>query len=189
MEMKENFIKRIIEHKGKAVNFYCDEVLLPNGRNSTREYLDHPGASCVLPFLDENRIVLVKQYRYPIGKETFEIPAGKIDKGETPIECIKRELKEETGYSAGKIDKVLSFSPTPAFSNEILHIFAAFDLKQETKNPDEDEFLSNEIADFKTAIQMIYEGQIIDAKTIIALLYFNTAEKNISKNDQSRWRA
>jgi len=175
--MEEKLVKKNLIHKGKAVDFYCDEVLLPNAHHSTREYLNHPGAASVIPFLDKNRIILVKQYRYPVQRITYEIPAGKADKGETPLECIKRELKEETGYSAKRIEEILSFYPSTAFSNELLHIFAAYELESGNVNPDEDEFLSNVIIDYDEALKMVYSGQIKDSKTVIALLYFANNKK------------
>ncbi|MCL2485882.1 MAG: NUDIX hydrolase [Endomicrobia bacterium] len=175
--MIEKLVKKNKIYQGKAVDFYCDEVSLPNGQSATREYLGHPGAAAVLPFLDKNNIVLVKQYRYPIDKITYEIPAGKLDKGETPIECIKRELEEETGLKAKRIEKLISFYPTTAFSNEILHIFAAFGLKKGKTNPDADEFISGEIIKFKEALDMVKSGEIMDSKTVIALLYFENILK------------
>ena len=175
--MKEKQLKKNRIYKGKAIDFYCDEVELPNGQNATREYLGHPGAAAVLPFLDKKRIVLVKQYRYAIDEITYEIPAGKTDKGETPLECITRELEEETGFKAKKIEKLISFYPSTAFSNELLHIFAAFGLKKGSKNPDEDEFVEKVIVNFKEALAMVRRGEIKDSKTVIALLYFENILK------------
>jgi ADP-ribose pyrophosphatase len=177
MDMTEKTVKKNLIHRGKAVDFYCDEIVLSNKHHSTREYLSHPGAASVLPFLDEKKIVLVKQYRYPIKQVTLELPAGKLEKGETPLAGIKRELKEETGFSAKKIIKLLSFYPSTAFSNELLYIFAAFDLKAGKENPDDDEIVANEILDFDEAIKMIYTGKIIDSKTIIALLFYKDKRK------------
>ncbi|MDR3048329.1 MAG: NUDIX hydrolase [Elusimicrobiota bacterium] len=175
--LEEKLIKKNLIHKGRAVDFYCDEVLLPNGHQSKREYLNHPGASSIIPFIDENKIILVKQYRYPVGKITLEIPAGKTDKGETPLECITRELKEETGYTSKRIEQIMAFYPSTAFSNELLHIFAAYELESGSNNPDEDEFVSNVIMDFDEAVKMVYSAEIKDSKTIIALLYFASIRK------------
>jgi len=175
--MIEKLIKRNKIYSGKAVDFYCDEIELPNGKKASREYLGHPGASAALAFLDKKNIVLVKQYRHPIGQITYEIPAGKMDKGETPLECVKREIEEETGFIPKRIEKLISFNPSTAFSNEILHIFAAFGLKKGEQNPDEDEFVSAEIIGFKKALEMVKTGEITDAKTVIALLYFENLLK------------
>jgi ADP-ribose pyrophosphatase len=127
--------------------------------------------------LDTKNIVLVKQYRHPIGKITYEIPAGKIDAGETPLQCAKREIEEETGYKAKKIEKLTSFYPTTAFSNEVLHIFAAFGLEKGTTNPDDDEIVDAKIVPFKEAVDMVKRGEIMDGKTVIALLYFENILK------------
>jgi ADP-ribose pyrophosphatase len=158
-----------------TVDFYCDEVELPNGKKTRREYLSQPGACGVLAFVNKQSIVLVRQFRYAVNKTTFELPAGKMDKNETPQDCAVRELKEETGYSSGKIEKMLSFHPTTAFSNETLHIFKAFELIKGNSNPDDDEFVSAEIVDFRDALKMLAGGEIVDAKTIIALLYFENS--------------
>ena len=173
----EKLIKREKIYKGKAVDFYKDEVSLPNGRTAVREYLGHPGAAAVLPFLDRRNMILVKQYRYPIGKYTYEIPAGKLDKNESPVQCVQRELEEETGYKARRIEKMLDFYPSTAFSNEILYIFAAFGLEKGNCRPDEDEFVSTVIFDFKKAVNMMKSGEIMDSKTVIALLYFDNILK------------
>lgn len=172
MSLKEKLFKKNLIHKGKAVDFYCDEIVLPNKHHSTREYLGHPGAASVLPFVDSERIVLVRQYRYPIKQITYEIPAGKMEKGESALKCIKRELKEETGFTASKIEKLLAFYPSTAFSTELLYVFAAFGLKAGKETPDEDEFVANEIVRFDEALKMIKSGKITDSKTIIALLYY-----------------
>jgi NTP pyrophosphohydrolases including oxidative damage repair enzymes len=175
--MKEQLIKKNIIYKGKAVDFYCDDIKLQNGQPAQREYLGHPGAVAVLPFLDQSNIILVKQYRYPIGKETYELPAGKLDIGESPEDCVKRELEEETGFRAKRIEKMLNFYPSTAFSNEVLHIFAAFGLIKGQSHPDEDEFVSAVIVNFKKAVNMVKSGEIMDSKTIIALLYFDNILK------------
>ncbi|MDR3113036.1 MAG: NUDIX hydrolase [Endomicrobium sp.] len=175
--MIEKLIKKNKIYSGRAVDFYRDEVELPNGEKAEREYLGHPGAAAALAFLDKKNIVLVRQFRYPIGKITYEIPAGKLDTGETPLHCIEREIEEETGFIAKRFEKLISFYPTTAFSNEVLHIFAAFGLEKGRQNPDEDEFVCAEIISFKKALKMVKSGQIMDAKTVIALLYFENILK------------
>jgi ADP-ribose pyrophosphatase len=170
-DLIEKPLNKKLIYKGKFTELLCDEVKLPNGNLATREYIKHPGAAAVLPFIDKENIILVKQYRYAIGKITYEIPAGRIDSGEAPLECITRELEEETGYKARKFELLLSFYPTSALSNEILHIFSAFDLEKGNFNPDEDEFVEKEIVKFKDALEMVKDGRIKDSKTIIAFLY------------------
>ncbi|MDR1784500.1 MAG: NUDIX hydrolase [Endomicrobium sp.] len=170
--MIEKVIKKDIIYHGIGIDFFCDEIELPNSTIVKREYISHPGAAAILPFIDKENIILVKQYRYPIGQVTYEIPAGKINEGETPLECAIRELEEETGYRAKKLEKILSFYPTVAFSNEIIYVFVAFDFEIGKQIIDEDEFVLREIVSFKEAIKMIKTGKIMDSKTIIALIYF-----------------
>jgi ADP-ribose pyrophosphatase len=171
--MKEKLFKAKRVHKGKALDFYSDTVILPNGAKAVREYIKHPGAVAVLPFVDDKHILLVKQYRYPVKEITYEIPAGKTDKGEQPLKAVKRELTEETGYSAKNIKKLITFWPTAAFSDEVLHIYVAGGLKKAGNAcPDFDEFINAEIFDFDKVFEMIKNGKIKDAKTIIALSYY-----------------
>ena len=171
MKWKEKVYKKNRIYTGKAINFCRDEIVLPNGNKAIREYIDHPGAVAVVPFINKTDIIMVKQYRYPVDKITYEIPAGKLDKKESLLKCAKRELKEETGYSTNNIKKLVSFYPSTAFSNEELIIYIAKDLVSGKQNPDEDEFIENIIIPFKQALQMIKQGKIKDAKTVIALLY------------------
>jgi len=169
----EKFYKRKVVFEGRVVNFRVDEVVLPNGKHATREYMDHPGAVAVIPFIDKDTIVLVKQYRHPVGLVTLEVPAGKLDKGEKPLASVKRELEEETGYRAGKITKLNSFWPTPAFANEVIHIYTATDLKPTKKNPDEDEFIDTVNVKFTEVLKMVKNGKIQDSKTVIAILLWH----------------
>jgi ADP-ribose pyrophosphatase len=157
-------------YRGKAVDFCVDRVRLPNGKTATREYLDHPGAVGIVPFIDPKRIVMVKQYRYPVREVTLEIPAGKLTPGENPVLCARRELKEETGYSGGWMEPLLSYWPTPAFANEILHLFIARKIKPGASSPDDDEFIDRIVISLDEALKLIYRGEIKDSKTVIALL-------------------
>jgi ADP-ribose diphosphatase len=163
---------------GKAVGFNVDTILLPNGKTATREYLTHPGAVAVLPILKNGDIVFVKQYRYPIRKVTYEIPAGKLhNKKDNFLKRAIAELKEETGYTAKKLEHLIDFWPTPAFSNELLKIYIAVDLKAGKAMPDEDEFLNVEFLPLEKAMKMIKSGKIKDSKTIIALQAYMLEKK------------
>ena len=156
--------------KGKAVGFNVDTIILPNGKTAKREYLTHPGAVAILPVLKNGDVVFVKQYRYPIRKVTYEIPAGKLNnKKDNFLKRAIAELKEETGYSAKKLNHLIDFWPTPAFSTELLKIYLATDLKAGKAMPDEDEFLKIEFIPLDKAMRMIKTGKIKDSKTIIAL--------------------
>lgn len=169
--MKEKKLTSRDIFNGILLHVKKDEVLLQNGKISAREYVLHPGAVAVVPILDDNKVVLVRQFRYPIGKDLLEIPAGKFDfKGEDPLECAKRELKEETGYVAKNYKYLGYIYTTPGFSNEVIHIYLATDLKKGDAEPDEDEIIDIEIKDFDEIVQKCINGEITDSKTIIGIL-------------------
>jgi len=171
MKLKETFIRRKKEVRGRAVGFRIDEVRLPNGKTAVREYLDHPGAVAVVAVLGK-KVIMVRQFRYPVGVETWEIPAGKLDRKENPLDCVHRELREETGYTAGRVRKLISYWPTAAFANEVIHIYIADRLKAGTADPDDDEFLTCKAWPLKKLYLEIGKGRIRDSKTLIALLAY-----------------
>jgi len=166
----ETFVSKKTVWRGRAVNFDVDTVKLPNGKLATREYISHPGAVGVVPFLDRETVVLVRQYRHPVGEVTLELPAGKIDPKESILACIKRELAEETGYTAAKFKPLIKYWPTPAFANEVLHLYVATGLKAGKVNADEDEFIETVIMPFKIAVGLVRSGKIRDSKTVVGLL-------------------
>jgi len=169
-DLIEKQFKKIRLYKGKAVSFRADEITLPNGKRASREFMRHPGAVAALPVLADGRLIFVRQYRYPVGRVTLEIPAGKLHSPkDPPLKRIRAELKEETGCTARTITPLLDFWPTPAFSNELLRIYLASGISHGLSNPDEDEFLRMEILSFKKAWAMLERGDIKDSKTIIAL--------------------
>ena len=188
MSMKIKFTEKTFKrnriYSGTSVNFSADKIVLPDGNIALREYLEHPGAVAVIPFAESGKIILVRQYRYPVRQVTFEIPAGKLGRNERPVSCVQRELEEETGFKAGKIEKLLSFWPTPAFSNELIHVYAAYDLMPANKNPDDDEFIEHIEIPFDTALSWIKSGKIRDSKTVIALLFW---EKNFRRKKGRRY--
>lgn len=156
---------------GVLLHVRKDEVELPNGHKSVREWIEHPGASAVIPILPNNRIILVRQYRYPVAKVTLEVPAGKLDKiGEDPLVCAERELSEETGYTAKKIWKLTTIATTVGFTNEMIHLYAASDLTAGKKHPDDDEFINTVKIPLADAVKLVETGEIIDAKSIISIL-------------------
>jgi len=170
----EKRVRKNTVYVGKALDFCVDDVELPNGKRATREYLDHPGAVAVVPVLADGKIVLVRQYRYPVGEVTLEVPAGKFDKGskESVRECLERELREETGYTATKIAPLIDFWPTCAFANEVIRMFVAEGLKPGELSPDEDEFIEKVELPLETVLDMIQDGRIKDSKTMIAVLAY-----------------
>ena len=169
-KLKETKISTRTIFKG-ILGVKLDTVRLVNGHTSTRLYLDHKGASGVLPVEGED-VYLVQQYRYPIGKVTLEIPAGKRETGQTFLTCARAELKQETGMQAKHIKHVMMFNPSNAFSNEELHLFVATGLTRGKDCPDEDEFINLKKIPFERAYKMVEKGEICDAKTIIMLQWY-----------------
>lgn len=165
----EKPIKKTRIYQGKFLDFYQDEVELPNGRNAIREYLHHPGAVAVVPILDDGRIILVRQYRYPTERALLEIPAGKLDPGETPEECLARELIEETGYKPTKMTRLTSFWTTPAFTDEVIHLYAASGLIPCQSEPDADEFLELVALTPEEVRHFLLTEQVVDSKTALAI--------------------
>jgi ADP-ribose pyrophosphatase len=168
--LKEKFLETKVVFDGKLLKVYCDKVELPNGKEASREFIKHPGAVAVVPITEDGKIVLVRQYRYPIGKTILEVPAGKLDKGEHPDDCVVRELKEETGYIANNIKKLTSIYTTPGFTDEVIHLYTADNLKLAKQCPDEDEFLDVEVYTKEEVKAMLADGTINDAKSMLALL-------------------
>lgn len=168
-DLTEKILKKNIVYSG-TVNFRADDITLPDGHNSVREYIEHPGAAAVLPLLPNGDIIFIRQYRYPVREATLEIPAGKMhSKQDNPLARAKAELEEETGYTAKTYRFLTDFWPTCAFSDEVLRIYIAEGLTPGESHPDEDEFLKLVILPFKEAWNMLKKGKIKDSKTIIAL--------------------
>ena len=153
-----------------------DEVKLLNGRTSTRLYFDHHGASGILP-VENGNVYLVQQYRYPIRQATWEIPAGKREKGQSFLACARAELKQETGLTAKSLKEIMVFHPCNAFSNEEQHLYLATGLTRGKDQPDEDEFLNLQKFSLERAYKMIERGEITDAKTILTLQWYQLHEK------------
>lgn len=156
--------------EGNLLTVYCDKVELPNGKEASREFIRHPGAVAVVPVTHDGKIVLVRQYRYPVGKTMLEIPAGKLDYGEEPDDCVLRELEEETGYIAKRIRKLSSMYTTPGFTDEVIHLYIADQLTLAKQCPDEDEFLDVEVYTKEEVKAMIEDGTMNDGKSMLALL-------------------
>lgn len=145
-----------------------DRVRLPNGSESTRELVLHPGAAAILPILPDGRIILVHQYRHPVGQSLWEIPAGKLESGEDPLTCAKRELLEETGYEAATWEELLSFYTSPGFTDERITLFLARDLTR-VSEPRPSEITTCRAFESSELDHLVASGVIKDAKTILAL--------------------
>ncbi len=167
--MVKTINSRII-HKGKNFNFLVDEVELSNGQITLRDIVRHPGAVAIVPILDDGRVVLIRQYRYAPNMMLLEIPAGTMEQGELPIQCAARELKEETGYEAEKLEYFMSCYMAPGYSDEIIHFFLAKELTMVGDNPEVDENITLEIHSLDEVHRLIKENIIEDAKTIIGIL-------------------
>ena len=168
--LRETLLDSKSVFKGKMINLRVDNVQLPDGNKAAREVVEHPGAVAVVPVLPDGRIILVKQYRHPVGEVTWEVPAGKLAKKEDPEGCAYRELEEETGYKAKKMRKLTAFFTTPGFTDEIIHLYAAQDLEEASQKTDDDEFIDVLEVSRADAMWMIRSGEIKDAKTIIGIL-------------------
>jgi len=157
-------------YRGKVVNLWVHDVPLPNGRRTTLEVIHHPGAAAVLPFHGDGDVVLVRQYRFAAGGWLIEIPAGKLDPGESPEACAIRETEEEVGMRAGRVVKLGSILTTPGFTDEVIHLYEAHDLQSTVTRHEEDEVLTVLRVPFARAVAMVEEGEIHDGKTVAAIL-------------------
>ena len=155
------------------------DVELPSGKHATRDIVRHPGAVAVIAIDDNNRLLLVQQYRASLERITLEIPAGKLDAGEDAEECARRELEEETGYSAGKMAYMVPIAVAAGYSDEIVHLFMATDLTAGPACPDEDEFVVSQWMDLRDFIDLVLDGQIEDSKTIIAALLCDAIDRRL----------
>ena len=173
MDFTEKTLLKDYKYKGRIINMRVDEILLPDGKNATREVVEHNGGVCVVPLTNENEIIMVRQYRYPYSEVLLEIPAGKRDGDEEPLICGKRELLEETGATAKEYKFLGELYPTPGYCGEIIYMYAAKGLEFGDKNPDEDEFLETERIPLSTLVDMILSGKIKDSKTQTAILKVN----------------
>lgn len=171
MEYFERTVSEKEIYKGKIINLKVAQVEVQNGMISTRELIEHPGGVCVLPFYDEETILLVEQFRKPFERTMLEIPAGKLEKDEDIEICGRRELEEETGYLAKTFTYLGSIVSSPGFCNEIIYIYLAKDLYKGKIGGDEDEFISLHKIKKDVVLNMIKEGKIQDAKTISAFMF------------------
>lgn len=156
--------------QGKIVTLKVDTVAMPGGNSATRELVLHPGGVGVVALTEDKKVILVKQYRKPLDKAIYEIPAGKLDKGEEPLTCAIRELSEETGLTAEQFTYLGFIYPSPGFTDEVTHMYLATGLSQGETHPDEDEYLDIEEVSFSQVMAMIERNEINDAKTVCGIL-------------------
>ena len=169
--MEENTISSKVVFKGDLLDVRKDKVTLPNGKIATREWIKHPGAICCVPILPTKKIGLIRQYRYALKKHMIEIPAGKLDRGEDPENCAKRELEEEIGFKANKISFLANIHPAIGFADEIMWLYLAEDLIKTKTKLDDDEFLELIPTKLEDALRMVWNGEITDVKTIIGIVW------------------
>ncbi|MBI2871982.1 MAG: NUDIX hydrolase [Chloroflexi bacterium] len=156
--------------EGQVVGLRVDQVRLPDGRMSRREIVEHRGATCMVALDADKNVLLVQQYRKPTEQVLLEVPAGTLEPGESPEECARRELEEETGYTARQIEPLADFYTSPGFCTERIFAYLATDLRPASRKLDEDEAIELVRVPFVQAVEMAYRGEIRDAKTIASLL-------------------
>lgn len=176
MNFEEKTVKSNVVFQGHILRVHYDDALRADGKPCTREYIEHPGGACAL-FVKDGKILLVKQYRYAYREETLEIPAGKLNPGEAPDVTAARELSEETGYKAGRVEHMYTMYPTPGYTNEKIYIYRAYAAEEGDTHPDDGEFVAARFYPVEEVKEMIDSGKIRDAKTIIAVLSYLLSEK------------
>lgn len=170
MNLSEKPLSADYKYRGRIINLRVDTAELPNGATATREVVEHPGGVCVAALTEDGCLLFVRQFRYPYQSVLLELPAGKLDPGEDPLEAGKRELREETGAKASRYESLGTLYPSPGYCGEIIHLYAASGLTFGETAPDEDEFLEVEKIPLEEAARMVLEGEIPDAKTQAAVL-------------------
>jgi ADP-ribose pyrophosphatase len=173
-------------YSGRLLKLHVDRVKLPNGRETTREIVEHPGAVAIIPVLDSGKLLVVEQYRTAAGRRLREIPAGTLEAGETPLACARRELIEETGYAAGHLTKLFSCYLAPGYSTEKIHFFLASQLVQTKSRQAEDESIIVQATELHESLKAIQRGKIQDAKTISAVYYLATHQKRHRRKSRGR---
>ena len=171
--LKETCLSSEHIYKGKFLDVWKDKVELPNGKTSSREYIKHPGAVVIIPVLPDRKIGLIRQYRYPMGMEQIELPAGKLDKNEDHLDTAKRELEEEIGYRANSMKEITEIHPCIGYSDERMWIYLAEELTYTKTNQDLDEFVELMPTELSDSVGMVWSGKITDVKSIIGILWAN----------------
>lgn len=166
-------IKRELAYEGKLLNIYKDTILIDNSRETVYDFIEHKGASAIIPIDNEDNIIMVRQYRNAIDSYTLEIPAGSLNPGEDNMTCAIRECEEETGYKPDNVHHLIDVHTTVAFCNELIKIYYSRELTPTKQNLDDGEYINVECHSMEELISMIYSGKITDAKTVAGLLALN----------------
>lgn len=169
MNFEEKTIVKNYVYKGKILNLRNDEVLLPDGKTSKREIVEHSGGSAIY-CENDGKVLLVKQFRYAYKKDVYELPAGKVNAGENPADTAVRELEEECGVKANRVELMFEIYPSPGYTDEVIRVYRATCLTQTKAHLDEGEFLAAKWFDKNELKKMIARGEINDGKTLVALL-------------------
>ena len=170
MELFEKKINSKQIFDGVVVKLFVDDVELPDGKKAIREIVRHPGAVCVIPVDEDENVIMIKQFRYPFSEVLLEVPAGKLEPNEDPLEAVKRELEEESGVNAESVEYIGTMYTTVAILDEKIHMYLATGLTYKNAHPDDGEFLEVVKIPLKTLVEMVMDGKIPDSKTQIAIL-------------------
>lgn len=177
MDLTEKTVHKRYVYEGKIISVRCDDALRPDGKPCKREVIEHPGGACVL-YVEEGRMLFVKQFRYAYGEVLYELPAGKLEAGEAPALAASRELSEEAGVEADSLELLFVLYPTPGYTDERIYIYKASGGRRARAHPDEGEFVQSEFVPLEEVRKMLEEGKIRDAKTLVAVqAYFLSQSK------------
>jgi ADP-ribose diphosphatase len=160
-----------LAYRGRSIAVWREEVTLPNGRETVLDVVRHPGASAVVPFESDRDVLLIRQHRHAAGGTIWEVPAGKLDPGEAPAACAARELEEEAGRRAGRLEHLATIWTTPGFTDERIHLFAAFDLAPVAQRHEHDEVIELVRMPLADALELVWRGELADAKSALALVH------------------
>jgi len=163
-------VKQLV-HQGHSISVWREEVTLPNGHGASLDVVRHPGASAVVAFESERDVLLIRQFRHAAGGTIWEVPAGKLDAGEPPEQCAARELEEEAGRRAGRLEHLATIWTTPGFTDERIHLFAAFDLATVEQRHEHDEVIELVRMPLADALALVWSGELADAKSALALVH------------------